>query len=217
MLLLEHGTLAKKKHLRLSKKNIYLITPNKLSKSFYLFLPKLLKTNRIGYLQIRLKNISKKKLIQEIKKIKIIVKKQTKIIINDFPEIASSLNCDGCHLGQSDQSISHVKENFKQLKIIGSTCHNSKQLAAKSIRQGASYVAFGSFFKTSTKRVKYQAKTPLLQWAKNKIKQPIIAIGGINETNYKSLLENGANFIACSGYIWKNKKYDPLQALLKLK
>ena len=45
----------------------------------------------------------------------------------------------------------------------------------------------------------------------------IIAIGGINETNYKSLLEKGANFIACSGYIWKNKKYDPLQALLKLK
>jgi len=86
----------------LLNKNIYLITPNTLNKSFYYFLPKLLKTKRIRYLQIRLKKLSKKKLVQEIKKIKKIVNKKTKIIINDFPEIASLLNCDGCHLGQKD-------------------------------------------------------------------------------------------------------------------
>ena len=204
-------------HNRLLKRNIYLITPNTLNKSFYYFLPKLLKTKRIRYLQIRLKSLSKKKLVQEIKKIKKIVNKKTKIIINDFPEIASLLNCDGYHLGQKDKEISLVKKKFKTLKIVGVTCHNSKKIALSSVKKGASYVAFGSFYKTSTKKTKFNATVALLRWAKDKIKVPVVAIGGINEHNYQPLLKNGANLIACSSFVWKNKKYNPLQALNRLK
>lgn len=199
------------------KKNIYLITPNTLDRSFYHFLPKLLKLNRIAYLQVRLKNLSRNKLIKEIKKINKIVRNKTKVIINDFPDIADLLKCDGCHLGQEDPQLQLVKNKFKNLKIIGATCHNSKKLALNSIKKGASYVAFGSFFKTSTKKVKFKANLSLLRWAKNKIKKPVVAIGGINDENYKTLLNNGANLIACSSFVWKNKKYNPLQALKKLK
>jgi len=201
----------------LSKKNIYLITPNSLNKSFYNYLPLLLKSNRIAYLQIRLKKLSKLKLIRAIKKIKKIVGNQTKIIINDFPGIADGLKCNGCHLGQKDAKIKIVKKKFKNIKTIGATCHNSKRLALDSIASGASYVAFGSFFKTKTKKTKYKASITLLNWAKNKIKKPIVAIGGINDQNYKVLLKNGANLIACSSFIWKNKKYNPIQALNQLK
>ena len=198
-------------------KNIYLITSNTLDRSFYYFLPKLLKLNRIAYLQVRLKKLSRNKLIKEIKKINKIVGKKTKVIINDFPDIADLLKCNGCHLGQKDPKLEFVKTKFKSLKTIGVTCHNSKKLALNSVKKGASYVAFGSFFKTSTKKVKFKANLSLLRWAKNKIKKPIVAIGGVNDKNYKTLLDNGANLIACSSFVWKNKKYNPLQALKKLK
>ena len=103
------------------------------------------------------------------------------------------------------------------MKIIGVTCHNSKKLALAAEKNGATYLAFGSFFKTKTKKTKFKADTKLLQWAKKNLATPVVAIGGINEENYKALLENGAKYIACSSYIWKNSKYNPLQALNQLK
>lgn len=175
-----------------------------------------MKTKRIAFLQVRLKSLSKKKLISSIKKIKNITKNKTNLIINDFPEIASQLNCDGCHIGQKDISLNKAKKKNKNLQIIGVTCHNSKKLAFKAQKNGASYLAFGSFYKTKTKKAKFQASLNLLKWAKKNIKVPIVAIGGINEKNYKTLLTNGAKYIACSGHIWKNTKYNPLQALKQL-
>ena len=201
----------------MNKKNIYLITPNTLNNSFFIYLPKLIETKRIAFLQIRLKSLSKKKLLQTILKIKKIIKNKVKLIINDFPEIASQLNCDGCHIGQKDLSLQLIKQTFRSLKIIGVTCHNSKKLALAAEKNGATYLAFGSFFKTKTKKTKFKADTKLLQWAKKNLTTPVVAIGGINEENYKALLENGAKYIACSSYIWKNSKYNPLQALNQLK
>ena len=73
------------------------------------------------------------------------------------------------------------------------------------------------FFKSKTKKVKYRADINLLKYAKTITKIPIVAIGGINNKNYKKLLLNNANFLAISGYIWNNKKYKPLDAIKNLK
>ena len=100
-------------------------------------------------------------------------------------------------------------------KIIGVTCHNSKKLALKAKKQGANYVGFGSFFKSSTKKTAFKANLAILRWAKKKINMPTVAIGGINSSNYKKILSNGADFIACSSYIWNNKKLDPVSAIKK--
>ena len=102
-------------------------------------------------------------------------------------------------------------------KIIGMTCHNSKKLALKAERCGANYVAFGSFFKSSTKKSAFKANLAILRWAKKKINIPTVAIGGINSSNYKKILSNGANFIACSNYVWNNKKLNPALAIKKFK
>ena len=102
-------------------------------------------------------------------------------------------------------------------KIIGVTCHNSKKLALKAKKNGASYIAFGSFFKSSTKKTAYKANLALLRWAKKKINMPTVAIGGINSSNYKKILSNGANLIACSNYVWNNRKLDPVSAINKFK
>ena len=102
-------------------------------------------------------------------------------------------------------------------KIIGITCHNSKKLALKAKNDGANYIAFGSFFKSSTKKTAFKANLAILRWAKKKISMPIVAIGGINSSNYKKILSNGANFIACSSYVWNNKKLNPISAIHKFK
>jgi len=101
-------------------------------------------------------------------------------------------------------------------KIIGVTCHNSKKLALKAKKHGANYVAFGSFFKSQTKKTAFKTNLVILRWAKKKINMPTVAIGGINSSNCKKILSNGADFIACSSYIWNNKKLDPVSAIKNL-
>ena len=199
------------------KKFIYLISPNKILNSFYNNLKLVLKTKKVSFFQLRLKNYSLKKKIIIGKKIKNICKKnKVKFIINDDPLLALKLNADGCHLGQKDMDINLAKQILGK-KIIGVTCHNSMNLAKKAIKAKADYIAFGAFNQSKTKKTKYVASVEILNKVKKFTKTPTVAIGGINAVNYKNLLLNNANFLAISGYIWKNKKYKPLQAIERLK
>jgi len=201
------------------KRHIYLISPQKIRGIiFYKELNKVLKTNKVKYFQLRLKKISTKKLLIISKKIKRIVKKNdVKFIINDKPFVAKMVGADGCHIGQKDIDFITARKILGKNKIIGITCHNSKKLALRAKKLGANYVAFGSFFKSDTKKTAFKANLEILRWAKKKINMPTVAIGGINNSNYKKILLNGANFIACSNYVWNNKKMDPATAVKKLK
>ena len=88
---------------------------------------------------------------------------------------------------------------------------------AQAVKNKANYIAIGAFNSSKTKKTKYKANIKLLKLVKKITNIPIVAIGGINHTNYKILLLNKANFLAISGYIWKNKKYKPIEAISKLK
>ena len=201
------------------KKYIYLISPRKIrGVEFYKDLNFILKTNKLKYFQLRLKKTSIKNLLIISKKIKKIVKKNNvKFLINDKPLVAKIVGADGCHIGQKDINYISARKILGKNKIIGVTCHNSKKLALKAKRQGANYVAFGSFFKSTTKKSAFKANLEILRWAKKKINMPTVAIGGINSSNYKKILLNGASYIACSNYIWNNKKIDPISAINKFK
>ena len=201
------------------KRYIYLISPQKISGArFYSKLDQVLKTNKVKYFQLRLKKISTLNLIKISKKIKKITRKNNvKFLINDKPSVAWAVGADGCHIGQKDMNFIVSRKILGKNKIIGMTCHNSKQLALKAKRYGANYVAFGSFFKSSTKKSAFKANLAILRWAKKKINMPTVAIGGINSSNYKKILSNGANFIACSSYVWNNKKLNPVLAINKFK
>ena len=200
------------------KKFIYLISPNKIkSNSFYNQLEQIYKLKKVAFFQLRLKNESKKNKLIIGKKIQKLCKKyKVKYIINDDPLLAKEINADGCHLGQTDMSIVLARKVLKK-HIIGITCHNSKKLIKKAIKNKASYIALGAFFSTKTKRAKYKASIKVLNWAKKTTNIPIVAIGGIKLNNYKKLLLNKANFLAISSYIWNNKKYKPIEALKKFK
>ena len=200
------------------KKFIYLISPNKIkSNSFYNQLKQIYKLKKVAFFQLRLKKESKKNKLIIGKKIQKLCKKyKVKYIINDDPLLAKEINADGCHLGQTDMNIVLARKVLKK-HIIGITCHNSKKLIKKAVKNKANYIALGAFFSTKTKRAKYKASIKVLNWAKKTTNIPIVAIGGIKLNNYKKLLLNKANFLAISSYIWNNKKYKPIEAIRKLK
>jgi thiamine-phosphate pyrophosphorylase len=204
--------------LRISKKKfIYLISPNNIYPQFYQDLKEVLNTGKVSLFQLRLKKYSFEEKIIIGKKIKKICKKNNvKFLVNDNPNLSKKLNADGCHLGQKDMSLTEARKIVGN-KIIGITCHNSIKLAKTAIKEKASYIAFGAFFSTTTKKVKFKATTKILNKVKKLTKTPIVAIGGINFNNYKKLLLNNANLLAISGYVWNNKKYKPLETIEKLK
>ena len=199
------------------KKFIYLISPSKINATFYRHLENVLKQKKVSFFQLRLKNERFKKKLIIGKKIKKICKKfKVKFLINDDAFLAKKLNADGCHLGQNDMKINKARKLIGD-KIIGITCHNSIKLAKVALRNKADYLAFGAFYSTRTKKTKYKSSFNIIKKVRKITKTPIVAIGGINSDNYKKLLLNKANLLAISGYIWKNKKFKPFEAIKKLK
>ena len=199
------------------KKFIYLISPTKITELFYGELENILKLKKISFFQLRLKNEKFTKKLSIAKKIKRLCRKyKVKFIDNDDVLLAKKSNDDGCQLGKKDMKLSEARKILKK-KIIGITCHNSIKLAKLAVEHNADYVAFGAFYFSKTKKVKFKANINLLNRAKRMINTPIVAIGGINSKNYRKLLLNNANFLAISGYVWKNKKLKPIEALKKIK
>ena len=199
------------------KKLVYLISPKKIYNGFYNDLKKVLSFNNVMFFQLRLKKVKKVNIIKVAKEIRKITKKyKVKFIINDNPAISKIVNADGCHLGQNDGSIINSKKYLKK-KIVGVTCHSSKLLAKIAIRNKADYLAFGSFYKSKLKPNAKRANMNILRWAKKNIKKPIVAIGGINDSNYKKFIKSGAKYIAISSYIWDNPKLKPEIAIRKFK
>ena len=199
------------------KKFIYLISPVKIRKSFYVDLIDVLKQKKVSFFQLRLKKENFKKKLKIGRKIKKICKKfNVKFLVNDDVYLAKKLNADGCHLGQKDMNILEARKLIGN-KLIGITCHNSIKLARIAVKNKVSYIAFGAFNSSKTKKIKHKASINLLKKAKKITKTPIVAIGGIDSKNYKKLLLNKANFLAISGYIWNNKKLKPIEAIKKIK
>ena len=119
-------------------------------------------------------------------------------------------------MGQLDGSLK-IARNVLKSKLLGITCHNSKELALNSLKYKPAYLAFGSFHKSKLKPKAIRANLNILKWAKKNIKKPIVAIGGINNKNYKRLIKKGAKYIAISTFIWDNPNLKPELAIKKFK
>tara|TARA_B100001939_G_scaffold336094_1_gene338872 strand:- start:59 stop:670 length:612 start_codon:yes stop_codon:yes gene_type:complete len=203
--------------LKRKNKFIYLISPNKINPHFYSDLKSVLITKKVKYFQLRLKNSSEKTIITVSKRIQKLCKVfKVKFIINDNPLIAKKVGADGCHLGQNDMDIEDAKKLLKR-KIIGITCNNSVIKAKLAIKNKADYIAIGAFNSSTTKKIKYKASINDLRKIRKFSKKPIVAIGGINQNNYKKLLLNKADFLAISSFVWKNKKLKPVEAIKTIK
>jgi thiamine-phosphate pyrophosphorylase len=117
------------------------------------------------------------------------------LLINDDAELAARLGV-GLHLGQGDGSLSAARALLGRQAIIGGTCHAQLELAEDAAKEGASYVAFGRFFNSTTKPGAPSADVALLDAAKARINLPIVAIGGVSLDNAPALIAHGASMIA---------------------
>ena len=155
-----------------------------------------LATGHIAILQYRRKKIAKADQPLEVEQIKILCEKyQVPCVINDDLALAEQFGL-GVHLGQSDGEITDAIQRLPQGVIIGRTCLNSLELAEKAIAEGASYVAFGAIYATSTKPESGNVGIEIIQQARQKFDVPICAIGGLTVENSQGVIEAGASLCA---------------------
>ncbi len=137
--------------------------------------------------------------------IKICHRHNVPLIINDDVELAARTGADGVHIGKDDGAIAQAREQLGDEAIIGVSCYNFVERAIEAQAQGATYVAFGRFFPSSSKPLAAPAKIETLQQAKRLLNIPIVAIGGILPENGAQLLAAGADLLAVIGGLFESQ------------
>ncbi len=147
-------------------------------------------------IQLRDKQYSKAKLLEVAQKLKkVCLEKEVLFIINDHLDIALASGADGLHLGQKDLPLSEARRLLPMDKLVGcSTTTLSQAVRAQS--GGADYVAVGAIYPTLSKESFKLAGLDTLRRIKEKVSLPLIAIGGIDQTNIEEVMKAGANGVA---------------------
>jgi thiamine-phosphate pyrophosphorylase len=118
------------------------------------------------------------------------------LLINDDVQLAADSGADGVHLGRDDPDIATARRQLSANALIGVSCYNEYALARRAAEQGASYIAFGSFYPSPTKPQAVRAQPELLQRARRELALPTVAIGGISPENGAALVNAGADMLA---------------------
>ena len=118
------------------------------------------------------------------------------LLINDDIQLAVSVGADGVHLGREDESLASARELLGEQALIGVSCYNQLSRAREAEAAGADYVAFGSFFPSTTKPDAVSAQIALLREARATLTLPVVAIGGITPENGAELIAAGADALA---------------------
>lgn len=186
---------------------LYLITPPKLDPApFAETLKAALDGGDVACLQLRLKGAAD----DEIKRatdilMPIAQSAGVAFLLNDRPDLAARLGCDGVHVGQEDAPYADARAALGPDRIVGVTCHGSRHLAMDAGEAGADYVAFGAFFPSPTKPDAPLAELDLIRWWADVMVVPCVAIGGITVENAGPLVAAGADFLAVSAGVWDFK------------
>jgi thiamine-phosphate pyrophosphorylase len=137
--------------------------------------------------------------------VKICHQHQVPLIINDDVELAASVSADGVHIGKEDGAIAQARRRLGADAIIGVSCYNFVEQALDAQNQGATYVAFGRFFPSTSKPLAAPAQIETLRQAKLLLTIPLVAIGGILPENGAPLLAAGADFLAVIGGLFESQ------------
>ena len=194
---------------------LYLITPPQVE--LEAFAPKLeetLQAGDIASLQIRLKQpdgtpVDDDTIRRAVEVLCPLAQQQNvAVLLNDRPDLACDLGCDGVHIGQNDMGYAQARALLGDRAIVGVTCHASRHLAMLAGDAGADYVAFGAFFGTTTKDITKDSTarpTPdILTWWQEVMEPPCVAIGGVTAENGQILAAAGADFLAVSSGVWQH-------------
>jgi len=164
-----------------------------------------LKAGDVACLQLRLKGASDGAIRTASSRLIPICKNHgVAFVINDRPDLAADVGADGVHIGVDDVSYTEARRLVGQDAIVGVSCYNSRHLAMVAGENGASYIAFGAFFPTTTKQPRVHAEPELLTWWQTNTTVPCVAIGGVSVQNCGVLVRAGADFLAVISGIWSN-------------
>ena len=183
---------------------LYLITPPALDPlAFRDRLAAALDAGEVAALQLRLKDLDDDALRRAIDVLRPVAQARgAAFLLNDRPDLAAETGCDGAHVGQEDTDAATARRLLGPDLQLGVSCYDSRDLAMAAGEAGADYVAFGSFFPSTTKSTGIRAGTDLLQWWSELMEPPCVAIGGITAENCAPLVQAGANFLAVVSAVW---------------
>jgi thiamine-phosphate pyrophosphorylase len=182
---------------------LYLISPPSIDAGFADRLVRAIDAGPVAAFQLRLKGMDEHGIARLAEPLqRICAERDVAFIVNDSMGLAKRIGADGVHLGQGDGDPREARALLGPNAQIGVTCHDSRHLAMEAGEAGADYVAFGSFYPTTTKEVSHRPDPSILGWWTTLFEIPCVAIGGITPANARPLIEAGADFIAVCSAVW---------------
>jgi thiamine-phosphate pyrophosphorylase len=184
---------------------LYLITPPRIDDlpAFLKALEAALSAGDVAALQVRLKDVPDAEIERVTRAVLPLAHAhETAVILNDRPDLAARLGCDGVHVGQDDASYAEARRIMGPRAMVGVTCHDSRHLAMEAAEAGADYVAFGAVFPTTTKDAATACDLETLAIWQETMQTPCVAIGGITPENCGPVVKAGADFVAASSAVW---------------
>ncbi len=177
-------------------RGLYAITDSQLLAGKFLAYVEAALDGGVTLLQYRDKGHDESRRLREASELlKLCQRYKTRLIINDDADLAARLDV-GVHMGQTDGSLTDARGLLGHKAIVGATCHGSLALADRAKADGASYLAFGRFFNSSTKPGAPAIELDVLSQARARFNLPIAVIGGITLDNAAPLVEHGADLLA---------------------
>lgn len=186
---------------------LYLITPPRLDDlaGFGRVLAHALDAGDVAALQIRLKGVDDVIIAAAVDALApIAAARDVAVILNDRPDLAAKLGCDGVHIGQEDAPYAEARRLMGRDGIIGVTCHDSRHLAMEAAEKGADYVAFGAVYPTATKEAKTRCELEVISIWQETMEVPCVAVGGITVATAREVARAGADFVAVSAGVWSH-------------
>ena len=196
---------------------LYLVSPLDVACGFPERLARALDAGPVAAFQFRVKDIGQHdaaRLAEPLQRL--CADREVAFIVNDSISLAKRLGADGVHLGQDDGDPREARTALGPNAQIGVTCHDSRHLAMEAGEAGADYVAFGSFYPTTTKEVNHRPDPVILSWWSTVFELPCVAIGGITPANAAPLVAAGADFLAVSGAVWNGDEAAAVRAFADL-
>lgn len=196
---------------------LYLISPLDVTGAFPDRLARALDAGPVTAFQFRVKDINQHEAARLAEPLqRLCADRGVAFIVNDSVSLAKRLGADGVHLGQEDGDPREARAVLGPDVQIGVTCHDSRHLAMEAGEAGADYVAFGSFYPTTTKEVRHHPEPSILSWWTTLFEIPCVAIGGITAGNAAPLVAAGADFLAVSHAVWGGDEAAAVRAFAEL-
>jgi len=192
---------------------LYLVSPLDVDGGFPDRLARALDAGPVAAFQFRVKGVDQHEATRLAEPLRAIcAERDVAFIVNDSIALAKRLGADGVHLGQGDGDPREARAVLGPTAQIGVTCHDSRHLAMEAGEAGADYVAFGSFYPTTTKEVSHHPEPVILSWWSTVFEIPCVAIGGITPANAAPLVKAGADFVAVSNAVWGGDEVAAIKA-----